>query len=576
MPQTVYATPFVISPPGELVQQRPQLRQVSFALSMKYANSQVVTEEDLRIMGSALWNALELDHDFEQARAQAGAQILPVLIDSSAAEVQALPWETLCHPALGFLGKHPAFTLLRRVGLAAPGPAALEKGPLRVLLFTALPEDVNPERGRLNVEEEQAQVQEALMPWIGAGMVQLEMPDDGRFSTLKTLLKRFQPHVLFLSGHGKFHYQPHSGEPPYGEFWFESETSGGEAVRGDLIAGALVGTGVQLVVLSACESSKAASVDLMNGLAQRISAQGICQVIGMRESIIDRAGIQFSRALCDDLAHRERVDVALQAARIAIQTPLQGVAKRETGADARQELSLGQWCLPMLISSDPARPLVDWDFQPRAGAAQVAGKTLSSVRLPARFIGRRAEMRRYKNDLLAGRLKKLLITGPGGQGKTALAGKLALDLRGQGYQVFDGCARSENSWSDLQIELELALEGDHLKRYDRFCARRQDEAQRVGFLIKELIEQCGRRVALFLDNLESVQDPDTLAIQDPTAAAWLKASQSAPELILLATSRWQIPGWQGAHLPLYHASYGDFLQMAQQLALGGLLKAELL
>ena len=104
------------------------------------------------------------------------------------------------------------------------------------LLFTTLPDDLNPETKRLNVEEEQTQVQEALMPWISKGSVKLEMPDDGRFSTLKELLRNFEPHVLFLSGHGCFHDEPHSNEPPYGEFLFESELGTSEPIRDEEIA----------------------------------------------------------------------------------------------------------------------------------------------------------------------------------------------------------------------------------------------------------------------------------------------------------------------------------------------------
>lgn len=203
MPKHIHPTPFIIQPPAGLAQQRPELHHLSRQLAHKYASRQVVTEQDLRAMGSALWRALSPDTPaaFDAARAGAGAAILSVIVESGAADVQALPWETLYHPTLGFLGKHPAFTLTRRTS-AAPGEAArLEKGLLRVLLFTCLPDDVNPETKRLNVEEEQAQVQEALLPWIAQGQVRLEMPDDGRLDTLKGWLNSFEPHVLFLSGH---------------------------------------------------------------------------------------------------------------------------------------------------------------------------------------------------------------------------------------------------------------------------------------------------------------------------------------------------------------------------------------
>lgn len=569
MPHHIHPTPFIIHPPEDLVTKQPGLRRLAFSLALKYASKQVVTEEDLQMMGGALWSVLGLDDEFELAYQSAGAAILPIAIESGAADVQALPWETLFHPAHGFIGKNPAFTLTRQLSAGKDAVSPLEQGPLRVLLFTSLPEDVDPEKGRLNVEEEQAQVQEALLPWISKGLVKLEMPDDGRFESLKELLGKFQPQILFLSGHGRFHHEPHTGEPPYGEFLFESEIGDSDPIREDEIAKALVGIGVQAVILSACESSKAspASDALNNGLARRISALGIPHVVGMRESIYDKAGIKFARTLCDELAQRERMDAALQAARIAIQTPFRDIARREADSGLAEELSFGQWCLPMLLSSNPQSPLIDWDFTPRAAGERSFIQTLSTVSLPARFVGRRAEMRKYKNDLLRGKIQKLLITGPGGQGKTSLAGKLALDLRKRGYEIFAWSARPENPWREFEFEMELALEESRAKKYDHFRPHFATDAERAKFLLEQLMEQFDGRVILFLDNLESIQDPKTLEVNHATVAAWIRAAQALAGLTLFTTSRWKLPGWDGEHLPLDHANYGDFLQMAQGLGL---------
>lgn len=444
MPSNVHPTPFIIRPSHEFAK-NIDLRNLSRSLVTKYADRHVVTDDDLQIMGRNLWNGLSADaqNAFEAARKEAGEKTLPVVIRSDSADVQALPWETLFYPTYGFIGKNPDLTLTRQLSAGRETASQLDKGPLRILLFTSLPDDVNPETGRLNVEEEQVQVQEALLPWICKGVVQLEMPDDGRFATLKELLKSFQPHVLFMSGHGRFHHEPHTGEAPYGEFLFESEAGDGEAIKDDEIANTLVGIGVQAVVLSACESGKTASDALSNGLMQKISGQGIPHVIGMRESILDRAGIQFARALCDALANQECIDFALQAAR-----------KDISATDER-----GQWCLPMLISSNPHAPLIDWDFQPKElDGARFFKNTLGDVSLPARFVGRRAEMRQYKNRLFKGEFNKLLITGPGGQGKTSLAGKLALDMRKRGWQVFAWSASLEKSWRDFELEMEQTLE----------------------------------------------------------------------------------------------------------------------
>ena len=558
MPRNIHSQPFVIHPPDDLLRRYPDLRRMSSALAGLYAERRVVvTDEHLQAMGSALWRVLDASaqNDFDAARADAGAAILPIVIESAVAEVQALPWETLHHPTLGFLGKHPAFTLTRRIAARAP-QAKPAKGPLNVLLFTSLPDDVDAEKSRLNVEEEQAQVQEALAPWIAQGLVKLEMPDDGRFTTLKELLKS-NPHVLFLSGHGKFHHQPHTGEPPYGEFSFESETGASEPIKEDEIASVLVGTGVQAVILSMCESGKAASDALTNGLTQRISAQGIPHVIGMRESILDRAGIQFARALCDELARRERIDYALQAARIAIQTPVETLNITSLQA---------QWCLPMLVSANPQTSLIDWDLPATPVKPRNIVHSLNNVSMPARFIGRRAEMRKYKKDLSDGKIRKLLITGPGGQGKTSLAGKLALDLeQAHGFKIFAWSARPEQRWREFEFRyLQLALDKEHGAKFDRFMGSKPSDRDRADFLGDLLMEQFDGRIIFFLDNLEAIQDAETLQVKDATVRAWLDCLQAKPETRLIVATRWQLPAWQGESLPLAHASYGDFLQMAQE------------
>jgi len=161
MPRDVHSPPFVIHPSDELAK-NIDLKNLSRDLAIKYADGHVVTDDDLQIMGRNLWNGLSADVQgtFEAARKETGEKILPVVIHSDAADVQALPWETLFHPAYGFIGKNPDFTLTRRSSAQA-ATGGLDQGPLRVLLFTSLPANVDPERSRLMVEEEQAEVQAA-------------------------------------------------------------------------------------------------------------------------------------------------------------------------------------------------------------------------------------------------------------------------------------------------------------------------------------------------------------------------------------------------------------------------------
>ena len=260
MPSNVHPTPFIIDPPSDLLTRYPRIKQNSNALAMKYAFGQMVEEDDLKIIGGQLWGALALDDALNAARAAAGRQILPIVIRSNNPTLLQLPWETLHHPEHRFLGRNPAFTLSRNLRQSATeaGHQDPVSGPLRILLFTSLPDDVDPEKSRLDVEKEQAEVQAALTPWIADGTVVLEMPDDGRLATLKDYLKHFDPHLLFLSGHGKFHGEPHQTDH-YATFAFEDDHGRTHAVRGQELAQAFIGSKVRGVVLSACESGQAPS-----------------------------------------------------------------------------------------------------------------------------------------------------------------------------------------------------------------------------------------------------------------------------------------------------------------------------
>ena len=377
MPSIINSECFTIQPPLDFLDAHPPIRHLSAEVASRYADNELVTDDMLRVGGGFMWEALKLDAEFDAMCAQAGRGIIPIVIESQDSAILSLPWEALYHPQAGFLGLDAKFTLSRRIPGAPQDSSPAESGPLRVLLFTAMSED----QARLDVEEEQAQVQEALMPLIAKGLVRLEMPDDGRFETFQQILKDFEPHLVFLSGHGKYHDQSALDQPSYAEFLFETDGDDGDPIKGEELAQAFGALPVQCVVLSACESGKSASDRLNTGLAHRLAMHGIPHVIGMRESILDPAGTRFNRAFCDAIARRERVDVALQLARQAITQPLKD-SKKESGLPGVEEMSRGQWCLPSLVSNDLERPLINWEFEP-ADFKQARTETFASMSNPA-------------------------------------------------------------------------------------------------------------------------------------------------------------------------------------------------
>lgn len=359
MPSIVHKECFNIKLAPDYAQVHPDAIRLSNELARRYANNELVTEQMLSAGGEHLWRSLALDEKFDAARCAAGQRALALVIESEDPALLRLPWEALYHPECGFLGLSGKFTVSRRITGAAGAEYPLQPGPLKVLLFTSITGD----QARLDAEEEQAQAQGALVALEAEGKVILEIPEDGRFQTFKQMLKDFEPQLLLLSGHGKFHDRSAVGEDDYAEFLFETDGDDGDPVAGARLADALGSPPVQCVVLSACESGKSASDRLNSGLAQRLAVHGIPHVVGVREAILDLARTRFNRVFCDALAHQERVDVAVQQARSAITEPLARVQK-ESDKAGMDKLSLGQWCLPLLISANPSRPLIDWAFQP--------------------------------------------------------------------------------------------------------------------------------------------------------------------------------------------------------------------
>ncbi|NTV66733.1 MAG: tetratricopeptide repeat protein [Chlorobaculum sp.] len=560
--------PLRLTPDGAQLLANRELLRLSKELSEVYASKEkLVIDEFLQVIGAMLWNSLDAEEAMRQAKRNAGQGVLPVIIESDESAVHQLPWETLCHPEFGFIGRHEGFTLSRSIPSNGAWLPPVEAGPLRVLLFTSLPDDLDKD-DQLQIEEEQAQVLEVLGPWRQSGHVVLEMPDDGRFSVFKTMLREFKPHLAWLSGHGAFRKNLHDGVGT-GYFLFEGEDDGmGALVDEVALAEAFSGTAVQALILSACQSGKAVSTNLNNGLMFTLSAKGVPHVVAMRESIYDQAGIQFARAFFTALlVENGSLAVALQQGRSAIRRPFEHEERFRHSPLAG--LSFGQWCLPALLSHEHSRPLIDWRFTPKAMREKnLLNESLNDITFPKRFIGRRRELRALQRSLRDGSIRALLVTGAGGMGKTALAGKLTRTLEQDGYEVFGFSAREGRDWKQSILQMELALDEPFSRKYSSINLK-DDPAKQASLLLKLLLMQYGKKMALLFDNLESVQDPATRTLTDAELKAWIDAACALQQegLRVVLTSRWLLPDWHFAEQSLGKPVWRDFLAVVQQMKL---------
>lgn len=567
----MFIEPFVIVPPHDFLAKYPHLLGQAERLSKSYETKELVEEADLKAMGEALWQALDLNDSLKQAKQAAGLNVLPIVIASNDAAVMQLPWEVLYHPEFGFLGRETAFSLSRHNPDLKPALVEPKAEPLRILLFSSLPNDLG-ELKRLDIENEQASVQAVLLAAELKGEVELQMPDDGRFETFKTELEKFKPQLVYLSGHGVFeHDLPH--QRAFGSLLFEDGQGKGILIPESKIAACFTNLPVQLVVLSACLSAKQHPQYPQNGLSNALYRAGVPHVIGMRESISDQAVIKFAETFLAKMADKQSVALALQAARQAIVQPLKASIYRESTSDPQQQaLSFGQWCLPQLLSHDLHQAVTDWAFTPTSKTRISTKDLIGQISVPERFLGRRRELRLWQNRLARSQCNSLLITGAGGMGKTALASKLINQLANNGYYLFSFSLRPEHDWSEVELNIELAIvENDALKnQYELLQRKLLNRPEWIKALLKLALKRYDNKLVLFFDNLESVQSLSSPhAITDENLKLWLDAALlvSKHGLKLIATSRWQLPDWKGEHCALGRPVYGDYVAFARQQAL---------
>jgi hypothetical protein len=525
-------TPLAIKPPLELLTRWPNLFMLAQQLRQHY-HTQQVTEAELKTIGMALWQALNLDTNLTPQA---------ISIEQQGNALDDLPWECLYHPQPGFLAKQVNYTLSRRIegNHSVVNPPF---GPLNILLWTAQPEKIRPQQAWLDIEREKTAVRIALEPFIAAGWVHFYAPDEGSFTSFIGILHQFDWQVVLLSGHSIL--KPADQFQTAG-FIFEDETGEGEFITADILAPIFQASAVQCVVIVACQSAYGLATPA--NLVMPLIQAGIPHVIGMRERLLDRAGQVFIQTLCVALAQQARIDIAVQQARRAMTELL---SANEIWANTHKsnpiDPSIGQWCLPILISHEPTQPLINWHFGPQPRLPSFIG---NSIPLSPLFLGRRRELRTLGTALRTGTIRYLFIHGRAGIGKTALAQRLTLPLIQQNYRVLVYQANQGTTFFMVLAQ-----------------ARRLSTATSLEILLEPFISQPW---LLWLDNLDCIRDPDNGTILDTSLNDSLTILQrwNNPQLRIVFTARQLI----NTTLPIdnYHLNrpdFKDFSHALQQLGL---------
>lgn len=362
----------------------PELLQLPVELNASLAH------RDPLAYGKLLWQSLEnVGYHLPHANAQ-----LQIVSDDP--NIQHLAWELLAHPQHGYLVPHLNLNITRALPKSVPPAKPIQNIPLQVLLFNT------QVKQRLGLEQEQQALQHLFAPY--ADRVRFVVNYDGRFAKFCELLQQQAWDLVIFSGHALATTTPC--------LLFESEHQPFETIALSSLQQVFKHATVQCLILAACQSAHATASQL--SLTQTLAAI-VPHVIGMRESVLDRASRVFVEKFCMAVVCGESIGDAVQQARLEMRHLLiQGEVWRDKYHRPCAPPNALQWSFPVLYTDNPH---AQW-LEKSTGVTETVP--------PVLFIGRRRELRDLHALLAQHRI--IILEGGAGMGKTALLAQLRRDL----------------------------------------------------------------------------------------------------------------------------------------------------
>jgi hypothetical protein len=249
--------------------------------------------------------------------------------DSHLRFLQNLPWELLANrQTREFLALSQKHSIVRRLQVPKPIPRLSFELPLQVLLVVASPYGVP----FVGLEQEERLILEILNDSLDVKVSSVHNPT---LQTLREQLLNNNYHVLHFVGHGGV-------DRDTGEGFIVLDDQSGQAMStsGRRLSEGLSGIEtLRLVVLSACDTARSASLDQSNpfsSVAGALVLAGVPSVLAMQFPISDKGAAAFSSALYRSLANGNSIDRAVAVGRAALRSAA--------------ENNLGEWAAPALFS----------------------------------------------------------------------------------------------------------------------------------------------------------------------------------------------------------------------------------
>ncbi len=238
-----------------------------------------------------------------------------------------IPWEFAYLPRVdapaGQSGPDGFMVLDRRLSLVryevmGQAPGELQPvGPEGVRLVALL---ANPQDARfapLDLETEQRNIEQALDE---LEPVHPEFFPDATVESLEDALAR-EVDVFHFSGHGQFEGSmgvTFGSIEGRGYLVLVDAQGGAQLFPAEKLAQNLLGRGVRLAFLGACEASRRDQVNAWTGVAPALTRAGVPAVVGMQYTVRDANAIAFSRRFYRALAAGQTVDAAVTDGRLAV------------------------------------------------------------------------------------------------------------------------------------------------------------------------------------------------------------------------------------------------------------------
>ncbi|HEY2621347.1 MAG TPA: TIR domain-containing protein, partial [Acetobacteraceae bacterium] len=425
----------------------------------------------------------------------------------------------------------PVVTLRRPLTKPPYEPPAPQAGPLKVLLAVAAPDAAKGGGPLLDYERESQNILDAVVNARRLENCEVRVLELGHPQPIADAFRADAYHVLHLSCHG-------------GPGVLELEDEDGAPCRTtpqallDPIRETL--RPLPLVLLNACHGGVPEGQTA--SFAQALLAGGVPAVLAMQAPVSDPYAIDLADAFYGALAAGEllRPSVALAQARRRIERDrLAAIARGAPAAETQPE-----YATAALFVASEEQPLADFhlDKAPlHAPPVHALTGPVPQLNL-GELIGRRRELREALGVLrdAAQACAGVVLTGIGGVGKSALAGRIMCRLAEQGWLVPAVSGKFSLTAIATAIGSELIVRDPDSKLAVVLLNQNLPDPARAQLLARALAEH---PVLLVLDDFEQNLTVGGDAFLDPdTADALRTLAGQARTGRLLPTCRYKLPG----------------------------------